>query len=42
MWILNNEINVRKRGRCVQLILTWIDREKGERKKNFTELFREV
>ena len=42
MWISSDEIDVSAEEDVFTLILTWIDRAKIERKKYFTELFREV
>ena len=42
MWIASDEIDVSAEEEAFTLILTWIDREKSERKKYFAELFREV
>ena len=42
MWISSDEIDVSAEEEAFTLILTWIDREKSERKKYFAELFREV
>ena len=42
MWISSDEINIGAEEDVFTLILTWIDREKSERKKYFAELFREV
>ena len=42
MWISSDEINVSSEEDLFNIILTWIGREKSERKKDFSELFREV
>ena len=42
MWISSDEINISAEEDVFTLILTWIDSERSERKKYFTELFREV
>ena len=42
MWISSDEIDVSAEEDVFKIILTWIDREKSERKKYFPELFREV
>ena len=42
MWISSDELNVSAEEDVFRVILTWIDREKNERKKYFAELFREV
>ena len=42
MWISSDEINVSAEEEVFTLILTWIDREKSERKKYFAALFCEV
>ena len=42
LWISSDEINVSAEEDVFTLILTWIDREKSERKKYFAELFCEV
>ena len=42
MWISSDEINVSAEEDVFKIILTWIDREKSERKKYFPELFPEV
>ena len=42
MWISSDEINVRAEEDVFMLILTWVDREKSERRNYFAELFREV
>ena len=42
LWISSDEIDVSAEEDVFKIILTWIDREKSERKKYFAELFREV
>ena len=42
MWISSDEINVSAEEDVFNIILTWIDHEKNERKEHFAELFREV
>ena len=42
MWISSDELNVSAEEDVFELILTWIDRNKVERKKYFSELFRHV
>ena len=42
MWIASDDIDVRTEEDVFKVILTWVDRDKSERKKNFAELFREV
>ena len=41
-WISTDEINVSAEEDVFNIILTWIDRAKSERKKYFPELFRQV
>ena len=41
-WISSDEIKVSAEEDVFTLMLTWIDREKSERKKHFADLFREV
>ena len=42
MWIASDDIVVKTEEDVFKVILTWVDRDKSERKKNFAELFREV
>ena len=42
MWISNDDINVSAEEDVFKIILTWINRDKSERKKHFAELFRHV
>ena len=42
MWISSDEINVSTEEDVFTLILTWIDRERSERRKYFAELFCDV
>ena len=42
MWISSDELNVSAEEEVFEFILTWIDRDKVERKKYFSKLFRHV
>ena len=42
MWISSDEINVSAEEDVFEIILAWINRDRGERKKYFAELFRQV
>ena len=42
IWISSDEINVSAEEDVFKIILSWIDLDRGERKKYFAELFREV
>ena len=42
MWISNDEININAEEDVFDIIVTWIDQDKGKRKKYFAELFRQV
>ena len=42
MWISSDEINVNAEEDVFNIILAWIDHDKGKRKKYFAELFRQV
>ena len=42
MWISSDEINVTAEEDVFEIILTWIDHDRGDRKKHFADLFREV
>ena len=42
MWISSDEINVGDEEGVFEVILTWIDRDKFEREKYFSDLFRHV
>ena len=42
MWIASDNIDVRTEEDVFKVIVTWVERDKSERKKNFAELFRQV
>ena len=42
MWISSDEINVTAEENVFKIILAWIDHDKSQRKKYFSELFRQV